>query len=650
LKENIVFTLLCCTVLMMFVAGSTSASAQCPASTTSPNFSPDFSNTATSNQACLTLTNGGEANDVGYPNFPSPASPSGTVNPALPAPANVSTVLRLTPNATFTSGSAWFTAQQPVAGPFSTTFTFQMSDANTSTTADGMAFVIQNSSVSALDPDAGGQDGCSLGYGEDSTGCSLTTGGIPNSLAIEFDPYQNADDPNNNHVAIQSCGTAANSSDNLVGGVLGDPAPCNLAINPLTGLTNPATGLPITINLADGSVHTVTITYTPSTLTTCGPVLSGPQAGGTNCSSIDVILDGVDLFPGGVLVDLSTLLTLSPSNTAWVGFTAATGGDDDNQDILSWTFTPGAQSAVLSTTTTAVLSFPNASGATAYAYTGQLTKSYPTPVMNVQPILMTQAACDALVQVNFWPARCFVYENAENTGLDSAVVFAVTCPDSPGETCGSAAEQNFFAQLGTGFTFLYSDNPFFLYPGFDSLLNPFPGWLKWPLPVPYNPLSPPSPPAIGAMSNQISSFTIDTHVVGPSGGGGSYWVATYDTPGEVGPGLQAGPGIEITLSPKGSYRPSTMVNASYTCSNPSTSKPLSSATGPYLTAASCTQSTGTQTSCSADTPIVSPSNLGGISCIGTFTTPAKKGTYLFGVTAIDSGGNQNLGAATYTVK
>jgi hypothetical protein len=405
---------------------------------------------------------------------------------------------------------------------------------------------------------------------------------------------------------------------------------CSLAFNDLTLLSTP-------INMADGNIHTVTINY------------SGPST-----TLLDVILDGVDLFPpteanpsGGVVFNVATIgLT---SGNALVGFTAATGGGDDNQDILSWTFTPGAQSAVLSVGVTSTLSFPNASGVTAYEYTGQLTQLYPTPLMKVQPIPMTQAACDALVQVNFWPARCFVYKNAENPGLDSAVVFAVTCPDSPGETCGSAAVQNFFAQLGTGFTFSYSDNPFFFYPGFDSLLNPFPGWLKWPLPAYPTPLSPISPPAIGAMSNQISGFTIDPHVVGPSGGGGSYWVATYDTPGEVGPGLQAGPGIKIT-SPAGSYPPNTVVNASYTCSNPSTSKPLSSATGPYLTAASCTQSTGTQTSCTADSPIVGPGNLGGISCTGTFTTPAKKGTYLFGVTAIDSGGNQNLGAATYTVK
>ena len=300
--------------VLLVVMGSTAGWAQvaCP---NSPNYSPDFTN----NPGCLTLTPA----RAGYPNFYAPASPSGTVNPAAPAPANVMKVLRLTPNATFMTGSAWFTAQQSVTVPWSTTFTFQLSDTNTSVPADGFAFVIQNSSVNALDPDVGGTDGCSLGYGDDpdNTGCTSTSGGIPNSLAVEFDTYQNADDPNSNHVAIQSCGQGPNSSDNLVGGVLGDPAPCNLALNPLTGTS---------ITLADGKIHTVTIFYT----------LAQPLATGT-CKSnpcLDVILDGVDLFSGGVPVNLSALLSL-PNNSAWVGFTAATGGSDEISDILSWTFT-----------------------------------------------------------------------------------------------------------------------------------------------------------------------------------------------------------------------------------------------------------------------------------------------------------------------
>ena len=583
------------------IAGSTVAWADelppCPAS---PNYSPDFSNVS-NNQACLTLTNGGEANDVGYPNFFSPASPSGTVNPALPAPANVSTVLRLTPNATFTSGSAWFTTQQPVAGPFSTTFTFQMSDANTSTTADGIAFVIQNSSVSALDPDTGGQDGCSIGYGDDpdNTGCTPNTGGIQNSLAIEFDPYQNADDPNNNHVAIQSCGTAANSSDNLVGGVLGNPAPCNLAINPLTAVISPITGLPIT--LADGSVHTATIIYTPSTLTSCGPVPSGPQTGGTNCSSIDVILDGADLFPGGVLVDLSTLLTLSPSNTAWVGFTAATGGSDDNQDILSWTFTPQAQTAVVSTTAPTVYPFLNGSGATAYDYTGQLHTGSPTAV-TVTPILMTPAACNALVQLTYPGAQCFVYGNL-SPNPDSAIMFELTCPGLTNSICNPLD-----AELGTIYT-LSTESGVNMY----NPALPFPGLLKGDGGVVGHPCS--TALLNGAAlfkSDQIDLFSAsqfpDPGSHGSGGGTGSCWTATYNQPDQV------PPGITITSPTNTSYAQGANIPASYTCSNPTSSKlpelPSSgNPVGPYLTAASCTQATGTQNFCTP--PSLSPG--GGIS-------------------------------------
>src|SRR5208337_1683944 len=236
---------------------------------------------------------------------------------------------------------------------------------------------------------------------------------------------------------------------------------CSIALNDLTKLTP-------SINMADGNVHSVTINY------------SGP---GTNL--LDVILDNIDLFPGGIVFNMTTI-GLNSGN-AWVGFTAATGGGDDNQDILSWTFTPQAQTAVVSTTQQATLSYPNAAGNNVYDYTAQLTAQYPTPVVQVQPILMTQAACDALVQQSFRPARCFVYENAENTGEDAAVIFSVTCPNSPGGTCGSAGDQNFFAQLGTDFEFLQSENPYFIYPGILGPLNPFPGFLKGAGPNPLEP-------------------------------------------------------------------------------------------------------------------------------------------------------------------
>ena len=563
--------------VLIAVAGSTVAWAQCPAS---PNYIPDFS----SNQTCLTL-NGTPAGS-GYPGFYTAVSGSGTV-------------LRITPNSTDTSGSGWFSTQQPVSSAFSTTFTFQLSGANTSYgPADGFAFLIQNSATSALGP-----NGCGIGFGDSSSGCTPPTGGITNSLAIEFNTYQNPGiDPNNNDVTIQNCsGTGANSVDpscTVVGGVNS-----NLAVT-----------------MADGNVHSVTINY------------SGPST-----KLLDVILDNTDLFPGGVVFDLTTI-SLNSGN-AWVGFTAATGGGDDNQDILSWTFTPQSQTAVVTTNALTTLSFPNAAGNNVYDYTAQLTQQYPTPVVQVQPFLMSQSACDALVQKSFWPARCFVYENAENSGMDAAVMFSVTCPTSPGGTCGSATEQNFFATLGTDFEFLQSENPYFVYPGIFGLLNPFPGFLKGAGPDPTSPCTPPSTGPL-FQSNQIQSFFIDEgHTTGGSGGGASCWVATYDTPGEI------WPGIKISSPTPTTYTLNQVVTASYTCSNPSTSQPLTSPTGPYLTIATCTQSELPPAKSNANS--CNPQN-GQLVCTGPVDT-STLGLHAFFVTGDDSGGNQNVQMVIYKV-
>ncbi len=83
--------------------------------------------------------------------------------------------------------------------------------------------------------------------------------------------------------------------------------------------------------MADGNVHVVTITYTTQ-----------PLASETSCSGsagcLDVIMDGTDLFPTGVPFNMASIgLT---NNSAFVGFTGATGGSVENNDILSWTFTP----------------------------------------------------------------------------------------------------------------------------------------------------------------------------------------------------------------------------------------------------------------------------------------------------------------------
>ncbi|HTR22545.1 MAG TPA: L-type lectin-domain containing protein [Terriglobales bacterium] len=580
-------------VLLVVVAGIPGAWAQnCPPS---PKYLPDFS----SNQNCLTF------NGI---NYDTPSSLYPGLYPAVPpAPQGVTTVLRLTPNQQAWAGTAWYSLQQPVSGPFSTTFTFQLSGAGGDQgPGDGIAFVIQNSATTALGP-----EGCGLGFGS-SAFCQVPNGpqtGIPNSLAIELNTFFNYGvDPSNSNVAIQNCGaTGANSVD---------PS-CRLAVNDLTLLPNP-------IMLADGNVHTVTITYS-----------------GAGSTLLDVILDNIDLFPatpsnpsGGVKFDLTTIgLT---NGNAWVGFTGATYAADDNQDILSWNFQPGAETAQINQNTETDLTFPNQAGTNVYNYNAQLTSPYAEPVVTVQPILLTQNACNALVDKNFWPAQCFVYQNAQNTGIDSAVMFELTCPNSPGGVCND--NQSFFATLGTDFTFQFSDNPFLVYPGILGIFNPFPGWLKGAGPDPLHPCTPPSKGPL-FLSNQITSFSVTGDpggkTKGGSGGTGSCWVATYDTPGEI------WPGVSITSPKPTTYSKGQSVTAVYACTNPSTSKPLSSPVGPYLTAAVCSQLTGTQTACTQ--------NSNGLSCTGTVDT-SSRGLHVFTAVGIDSGGNQNANVVVYNVK
>jgi uncharacterized repeat protein (TIGR01451 family) len=225
-------------------------------------------------------------------------------------------VLRLTPASQGAPGSAWFRIAQPVAGGFTTTFTFQISSpGEASIPADGIAFVIQNdpSGTAALDMAGGG----SIGYGSSPDANSGTP--ISHSLAVEFDTFQNTHDPDGNHIAVQSCGSGPNSSDETA--TYGDGrTPCNL------GSTS---SLPIT--LSDGNPHTVRIDYEPPSCGECRGTL--------HVILLDDPVHPVDLFSDGIPVDLSSL-GLGTGGTALVGFTAATGSYVENNDILRWTFTP----------------------------------------------------------------------------------------------------------------------------------------------------------------------------------------------------------------------------------------------------------------------------------------------------------------------
>jgi uncharacterized repeat protein (TIGR01451 family) len=579
------------------IVGSSRASGQsCQAP---PNYSPDFS----SNQSCFTPN--GTPQYSGYPGFYSPAftltQPAGTPNPAQPAPSGVSTVLRLTPDVGYMAGSSWYNTPLPVGASFSTTFTFQLSGAvpppQSVGPADGIAFLIQNSGLTALGP-----HGCGIGFGDAPDGNCTVGAGIANSLAVEFDTAQNLDinDVSNSHVAIQSCGTGENSVD----------ASCRLADIDLTALIGPA-GAPTPINLADGFVHTATVTYFLQATTNQTACIANNVAG----PCLDVILDGTDLFPAGVPVNLSTLLSLTGGD-AYVGFTASTGGGNDNQDILSWVFTPQGQTQTIPPNTPVTYEYQN----NAYNYAVVTSPGSATTTTTITPILMTSGACDALVQETYPGAHCFVY-----TGLspnpDSAVMFEVTCPNLPNEVCNP-----FTAQLQTAFTLspLSGVNMF-------NPIDPFPGWLKGFGGVNAHPCT---PPVSGNLfqSDQISSFEIDTKTKGNSGGTGSCWVATYAQPDQV------PPPITIASPTNSVYAQNALVTASYTCN--ANYQPTTSPIGPYLTVASCSQASGTQSSC---TPTAT-----GLACLGSVNTSAP-GTFNFQVTAMDTGLNQNTQSVSYTV-
>ncbi len=268
------------------------AAAQCPAS---PSYAPDFS----ANGSCLAL------------------------NSSAALVSGGSTVLQITSSTGNQTGSAWYLTPQTVESGFTTTFQFQFTNPS-NPPADGIAFVVQNSGTGAIGFTGG--SGGAIGYGDADANTDPSQGsGIPNSLAIEFDTFQNGWDPaavngSVSHVAIQSCGTGPNTSHHgvLCGGTTGN---------------NSTLGAPVvTANMADGATHSVTITYVPA-CPSCTPA---------TVANIQVVLDGVSLYPNGVAVDLSSI-GLGSGGTAYVGFTGATGGDWETQDIESWTFAPTQQ-------------------------------------------------------------------------------------------------------------------------------------------------------------------------------------------------------------------------------------------------------------------------------------------------------------------
>ncbi|MDQ1266793.1 MAG: Choice-of-anchor protein [Bacteroidota bacterium] len=214
--------------------------------------------------------------------------------------------IRLTKTEFMESGAVWRHDLIPVSQGFTTTFKFRFTEGSNVNTnegsapgADGIVFVIQNDN-----PYTNGINGGGIGYHS-----------IPNSLAVEFDTFandssqfENYNDPNGNHIAVQSKGKLANTSYH------GGTATLGMAENPI-------------LIKADGTIYYVKIDYR--------------EVG----NSLRIFLDTVkesNVSPTLVIDDLNlaALLDLENNLRAYVGFTAATGSAWENHDIMSWYFCP----------------------------------------------------------------------------------------------------------------------------------------------------------------------------------------------------------------------------------------------------------------------------------------------------------------------
>jgi len=214
-------------------------------------------------------------------------------------------VLRLTPNTTNQAGSAFLSNPVPVSEgtSFSSRFVFRMN--GTGDGADGMTFVLQGSSATALGAPGGG----------------LAYEGITKSLAIELDTYLGGTDPNANHIGVLSNGV----------------------VSPHLSTANAP------FDLENGASHTLWVDY------------DGPA------DTLRVYLaQGVSTTkPASPLLtqtDLKLANLTGPS--AWIGFTGATGGSTNTHEVLAWEINlnafapptppvvtnPGAQSGVINQT------------------------------------------------------------------------------------------------------------------------------------------------------------------------------------------------------------------------------------------------------------------------------------------------------------
>ena len=338
--------------------------------------------------------------------------------------------------------STYFNIKQPLTSGFTSWFEFQVhTPAICCNPGDGVAFIIQNST--GTDPTYGARGSGITAVGAASGGMGYA--GINNNLAIEFDIQQNPWDPNNNHVAIQSCGPGTNTPVHLPGvytiGQNNNVTSCLLSQNAINESVPP-----IGVNCAsgrcqDGTVHQAVVEYTP------------PATGQTQ-GTLQVWLDPT-FIPGThtpspnspPTINVPYNIAFSNSNptglnldngTAWVGFTGSQPVMSATQDVLAWEFTPHTPLQIIQT-------IPPGGQENDFVFGGfEYAVTYPNGFQNPNGIQMAVLATpwnrdtffvQRLLGTPFANETCVV--NLETGG--NCIVYSVTCqlPNGQAVQCPS---------------------------------------------------------------------------------------------------------------------------------------------------------------------------------------------------------------------
>jgi hypothetical protein len=167
-----------------------------------------------------------------YPSFPT-ASGFSFVGDAGLNGGSLRLIQTPPPGGAFTAAAVWHNQTQRVTDGFTTTFTFRIVNPQGSNGGgDGFAFVLHSGGTSTI-----GFGSAQMGYAD--------PGGIPNSLALEFDTYYNSNflDPNANHLSLHTNPLGPNNASEAF------------------SIASATTGLP---TFRDGIIHTVKIEYDPT--------------------------------------------------------------------------------------------------------------------------------------------------------------------------------------------------------------------------------------------------------------------------------------------------------------------------------------------------------------------------------------------------